>query len=157
MPVLLGTFVEINSWQDRLRLDPRFRWALFAVFVILFVTGTAWLVADWQKTVGGEDFWQASAAWLMMLHGGGAMVMLLLLGALMPLHAQRAWRGRKNRVSGVFMLSLNTVLVATAFGLYYLGSDNVRPWMSDVHIAAGFCLPIFLLMHIALGRRPRPQ
>jgi hypothetical protein len=138
-----------------LRLDSRFRWALFVVFAVLFVTGTAWLVTDWRKTIGGEDVWQVSSAWLLMLHGGGAMAILLLLGALIPLHALRVWRGRKNRVTGLLMLMLNTVLVATAFGLYYVGSEHVRPWISDIHIGAGFCLPIFLLMHISLGRRSR--
>lgn len=136
-----------------LRLNPRFRWALYVVFALMFVTGTAWLVADWQKSVSGEDFWQGSSAWLLMLHGGGAMVSLLLLGALMPLHAHRAWRGKRNRISGIVMVTLNSLLIATSFGLYYAGSETVRPWMSDMHIAAGFCLPIFLLVHITLGRK----
>jgi heme A synthase len=119
----------------------------------MFVTGAAWLIADWRKSASGEDFWQASASWLLMMHGGGAMAMLLLLGALMPVHAYRAWRSKKNRVSGVLMLTLNTTLVATSFGLYYMGSEAIRPWMSNIHIAAGFCLPVFVILHIALGRR----
>jgi hypothetical protein len=140
-----------------LRLDPRLRRTLYAVFALMFITGALWLFADWQKSTATDDVWQVGAAWLLMLHGGGAMVTLLLLGALMPLHAQWAWRGRKNRVSGAIMLALNTVLVSTAFGLYYMGSENVRPWMSDIHIAAGFCLPVLLIMHIALGRRTRSR
>jgi heme A synthase len=119
----------------------------------MFLTGTAWLVADWQKSTSGEDFWHASAAWLLMLHGGGAMVTLLLFGALLPLHAYRAWRGKKNRVSGAVMVSFNMVLIVTSFALYYVASESVRPWMSDIHIAAGSCLPVWLLAHITLGRR----
>jgi hypothetical protein len=42
-----------------------------------------------------QSFMQESATSLLMLHGGGAMLTLLLLGALVPLHVQRAWRGRK--------------------------------------------------------------
>jgi len=135
------------------RLNPLFRWALYGVFAVLFTTGGVWLIADWQKSVSGEDFWQVLAAWLLMLHGGAAMVTLLLLGALIPLHAQRAWRSKRNRLSGSVMVTLNSVLVATSFGLYYFSSETLRPWMSDVHIGAGFCLPALLFVHIVLGRR----
>lgn len=122
----------------------------------MFATGAAWLVADWQKSPLGEDFWQASAAWLLVLHGGGAMVTLLVLGALLPVHAYRSWRSRRNRIWGAIMLAVNSVLVATSFGLYYMAGEMLRSWMSNAHIAAGFCLPLFLLVHIALGRRTRP-
>jgi hypothetical protein len=121
----------------------------------MLATGAAWLVADGQKSPLGEGFWQASAAWLLMLHGGGAMVTLLLLGALLPVHTYRSWRSRRNLISGAIMLALNGVLVATSFGLYYTAGETIRSWMSNAHIAAGFCLPLFLLVHIALGRRTR--
>jgi len=121
---------------------------------LMFVTGVVWLVADWQKrTPTGSDVWQAIAAWQLMVHGGGAMVTLLLLGALLPVHAYRAWRGKRNRTSGTVMVTLNLALITTSFGLYYAGSEAIRPWVSDIHIAAGLCLPVFLIVHIVLGRR----
>jgi hypothetical protein len=80
------------------------------------------------------------------------MVTLLLLGALLPIHIARAWRGRLNRVSGAIMIACNAVLIATAFGLYYLGVETLRHWASDVHIAAGVALPLLLSFHIWLGR-----
>jgi len=51
------------------------------------------------------------------------------------------------------MITLNAVLITTSFGLYYMGSEAIRPWLSDIHIAAGICFPIFLVVHIVLGRR----
>jgi hypothetical protein len=139
-----------------LRLSSGFRLGLYAVLTLLFVTGVAWLVADWQKAILASDTWQAIAAWSLMVHGGGAMAILLLLGALLPLHVYRAWRGRRNRASGALMVTLNSVLIATAFGLYYSGSDAIRFWTSNIHIAVGLLLPVFLVAHIALGRRSRP-
>ena len=65
----------------------------------------------------------------------------------------RAWRGRLNRVSGSVMLVCNAILIATAFGLYYLGSEATRPLISDLHIAVGLALPLLLALHIWLGRR----
>jgi hypothetical protein len=136
-----------------LRLEPSFRFGIYAAFAALFLTGAGWLVADWQKGISSDEIWQQIAAYLLMLHGGGAMVTLLLLGALIPLHVLRAWRSRKNRVSGSVMVTLNAVLIVTAFGLYYLGSETLRPWMSWIHIAAGFSLPLLIAVHIFLGRR----
>jgi hypothetical protein len=115
-----------------------------------------WLVADWQKDISSDDVWQQTASYMLMVHGGTAMVVLLLLGALIPVHLLRAWRARKNRVSGSVMVTFNAVLIVSAFGLYYLGSETVRPWMHWIHIAAGFSVALSFPVHILLGRRKLP-
>lgn len=136
-----------------MRLKPSFRFAIYAAFGVLFLTGAGWLVADWQKDISTDEIWQQSVAYLLMVHGGAAMVTLLLLGALIPVHVMRAWRSRKNRVSGSAMVTFNGVLIVTAFGLYYLGSETLRPWMSWIHIGAGFSLSLLFPLHIFWGRR----
>jgi len=120
---------------------------------VLLATGAGWLVADWQKDLSSDEIWQQSMVYLLMAHGGTAMAALLLLGALIPVHLKRAWRRRKNRISGSFMVSFNAVLILTAFGLYYLGSETLRPWMSWIHIAVGFLLALLFPLHIYWGRR----
>ena len=136
-----------------MRLKSSFRYWTYAVFSVLFLSGAVWLVADWQKDA--DEAWQQLAANLLMIHGGAAMLALMMLGALIPLHLLRAWRARKNLVSGVAVATVNTVLIVTAFGLYYLGSETMRPWMSWIHIGAGFSLALVLPLHIVLGRRAR--
>jgi hypothetical protein len=136
-----------------LRLKPSFRFGIYAVFAVLVLTGAGWLVADWQKDVSGDEIWQQAIAWLLMVHGGAAMLALMLLGDLVPVHLMRAWRARKNRISGSVMVTFNAVLIGTAFGLYYLGSDILRPWMSWIHIGAGFSLAMWFPLHIYRGRR----
>ena len=123
---------------------------------MLFLTGAAWLLADWQKDISPDEIWQQLAATMLMVHGGAAMITLLLLGALIPLHLLRSWRAGKNRVSGSVMAAFNAVLIVTAFGLYYLGSETVRPWMSWIHIAAGVLVALSFPVHIVLGRRKLP-
>jgi hypothetical protein len=135
------------------RLRSSFRYWTYAVFSVLLLTGAAWLVADWQKDA--DEAWQQAAANLLMIHGGAAMLALMALGALIPLHLLRAWRARKNLVSGLIVATVNAVLIVTAFGLYYLGSEVVRPWMSWIHIATGFFLALMIPLHILLGRRAR--
>ena len=140
-----------------MRLEPRFRWALYAAFAALTLTGAVWLLADWRKNPLEPDLWQDIAPVMLMLHGGTAMVALLLLGALVPLHVRRAWRSGRNRLTGPVMVTVNAVLIVSAFGLYYAGSDTLRPWVSDLHIAVGLALPPALLLHVWLGRRSRQR
>lgn len=136
-----------------MRLDPRFRAAVYTVFGLLFVTGVAWLLLDRRWTADSGDTWQAASAYLLMVHGGAAMSLLLLLGAVVSLHVPTVWRSRKNRASGTIMLATNGALVATAFGLYYFGSETLRNWTSDLHIAIGLGMPAILAVHVLLGRR----
>ena len=173
---LLGTFVDITTSGaaeqvrslcsaattsasrpigrvTRLRLEPSVRWTVYSVVAALFVSGAAWLMADALKDDPGSDAWQLLAANLLMVHGGAAMVMLIVFGALFPVHIRRAWRVRKNRLSGSAMVTLNGLLILTAFGLYYAGSELIRPWISGAHIAAGFALAFLTVLHILLGRK----
>jgi hypothetical protein len=136
-----------------LRLDPRFRWALYAALTVLVVSGAAWLVADQLKDTA--ELWQETAANLLMVHGGTAMVTLMLLGALFPAHVGLNWRGMRSRITGTALIAINAVLIVTAFALYYLGSESARPWISDIHTLIGFLLPVVVIVHVVLGRRWR--
>jgi hypothetical protein len=138
-----------------LRLKPPYRYSIYAAFAALVLTGAGWLVADWQKNISSDEIWQQTAAYMLMMHGGIAMVTLLLLGAMIPLHFLRSWRTGRNRTSGSVMVTLNAVLIVTAFGLYYLGSETVRPWMSWTHLVVGFSVPALFTAHVFLGRRTR--
>jgi hypothetical protein len=142
--------------QYTLRLRTSLRYPVYAAFAVLFLTGAAWLVADWQKNVSDDEIWQQVVSYMLMVHGGAAMVTLVLLGYLIPVHLLRGWRSRKNLGSGSIMVTFNVTLMATAFGLYYLGSEAVRPWMSWIHLAAGFLVCLMFPVHILLGRREAP-
>jgi hypothetical protein len=136
-----------------LRLKTSFRYAIYAAFAVLFLTGAGWFVADWLKD--SDEIWQQVAANMLMVHGGVAMLALMALGALIPIHFLRAWRARKNIATGLVMAAFNAVLIVTAFGLYYLGSEMVRPWMSWIHIAAGTCVALMFPIHVLTGRRAK--
>ena len=68
--------------------------------------------------------------------------------ARLSLHIGRAWNAKKNRATGIVIFTFNAVLIATAFGLYYLATETLRPWASDVHIACGLAMPLLLLVHV---------
>jgi len=136
-----------------LRLEPRLRGTLYAVASALLVTGMAWLLVDRLKPIYLMETWQRTAAYLLMLHGGAAMLMLLLLGALIPVHVAVAWRRGKNRITGSMMLVSNAVLIATAFALYYSGSETWRHQASVFHIGFGLGLPVLWAVHVWRGKR----
>ena len=137
-----------------MRLKYAFRFALYGIFTLLFASGAIWLYADQMKNNAdaNSEMWQQTAAYLLSLHGGAAMVTLMLLGALGPMHVQRAWRAKKNRVTGIASIAMYGLLIATAFGLYYLGSEALRPWISTIHIAFGLAVPAVITAHVMVGR-----
>ena len=139
-----------------MRLEPGFRFWTYAVFATLAATGAVWLIADLLKDPEGE-MWQMIGADMLMLHGMTAMIALVMIGAMIPLHVQRSWRAGKNRVSGSTMIGVNAILVATAWGLYYAGSDLLRTFVADVHIVAGLALPALAIVHVVIGRRARAR
>ena len=122
---------------------------------MLFVTGLVWFVVDRLKHPSALEGWSRTNASLLMLHGGAAMLMLVLFGTLLPFHVRVAWRRRQNRTTGTAMLASNAVLIATAFGLYYAGSETFRGWLSDVHTGVGLGLPVLWALHVVRGRRSR--
>ena len=92
----------------------------------------------------------------MKIHGGAAMAILVLVGMLLTGHVRLAWRARRNRYNGSLFLSTFGVLTVTGYELYYAGGENLRAWTSWIHLAIGLALPLFLILHIWLGKRTRP-
>jgi hypothetical protein len=140
-----------------LRLEPGLRFWNYVLFATLVATGAIWLVADMLKTSADEELWQAIAANVLMHHGITAMIALVVLGAVIALHVRHSWRAGKNRMSGAVMVGANAILVITAWGLYYAGSDLLRTFAADVHIAVGIAWPALVVAHVVLGRRTRKR
>src|SRR5438876_10602340 len=107
---------------------------------------------DQSKNGSSSESWSGIEPGLLMLHGGAAMTALLLLGGLVPLHLLPCWRQEKNRVAGIAIAAATALLIVTAFGLYYIGSDALRAWTSDIHIVMGLVFPALLTVHVAVGR-----
>ena len=140
---------------DPIRLKRFQRCFLYAVFALLFLSGTAW--AYWNYLVPEPRNFELSAkAWAMKIHGAAAMVILVLVGMLLTGHVRSSWRVRRNRGNGSLFLSAFGILTITGYGLYYAGGENLRAWSSWIHLAVGLALPLLLILHIWLGKRTRP-
>jgi len=131
------------------------RYFLYAVLALLFVSGVAW--SYWNYFIASPgDFEMTAKAWAIRIHGAAAMAILVLVGMLLSGHVRFAWRVRRNRANGSLFLGAFGILTITGYGLYYAGGETLRAWTSWIHVGVGLALPLFLILHIWLGRRTRP-
>ena len=138
--------MRLSRWHER---------SLYAIGTLLFLSGLGWL-ADHYLFAGSADFGDTHAAseqWWLRLHGAAAMAGLVVFGSLLPGHVARAWRSRTNYRSGLVMLSFVLLMVVTGYGLYYVGDEETRPWISMVHWLTGIVAGTGLVLHVRLGKR----
>lgn len=136
------------------------RWQEWAVYIgagLLIATGVAWLYFDWWVRVEGEFGPEHHPAehWLLIAHGVGAYLFLVVVGAMIPVHVMMGWRTRRNLVSGFSVAGFCAVLGLSALGLYYVGDELLRGWTSVVHWTAGLIILPLLLIHIVNGLKSR--
>jgi hypothetical protein len=140
---------------DSIRLKRAHRFLVYAVTVVLFLSGIAWACFNWGIASG--DFAATAKSVAMKIHGGAAMAILVLIGTLLNAHVRFAWRAGRNRINGSIILGAFAILIVTGYGLYYAGNERLRAGMSWTHLAVGLGLPILLLIHVLLGKRSRPK
>ena len=134
--------------RSGLHLSRSFQAAVYLSFSVLLLTGAAWLYAQGRLEDG--PVWEKLPHQLLVVHGGAAMVALLVLGALSR-HVAHGWKARKNRASGAMLVAVNAFLVLTGYGLYYASSETFRAWLSRWHAWVGLTLCLLLPTHVALG------
>lgn len=120
----------------------------------LFATGALWLVFHYFLQADGE-FGPAPHPlehWWLRLHGAAAMLALLVVGSLLPIHVRRGWHQRRNLPLGIALFSAVLLLTLSGYALYYFGGEEARPWISAFHWGIGIASPLALVWHIASGR-----
>jgi hypothetical protein len=140
---LQPTPIRLVSWHKALT---------WSVLLALVASGAVWLVCHHLLSADAAQPHPAEA-WSLRVHGGLAMLMLLITGSLLPRHVAPAWVRRRNRASGAAVLVLLTLLTATGWFLYYSGAPSVRDVASLLHWISGLAAPALLLGHVALGKR----
>jgi len=142
----------LHPKRPAFRLNKILQSCVYLTYGVLFFTGLAWVIGSTKddSAVSSANDWQPF--WL-KLHGAAAIPALIIIGILIPLHMQRAWKAKKNRVTGLFMIAINVVLILTAWSLNYGGDEGARGWISKIHIAIGLFFPVALVFHIWIGRK----
>lgn len=129
--------------------------ALYAVILTSWLTGSLWFYLHRWVLIEGE-FGEEHSAWepvLLKIHGASAMLMTIYFGYLLASHVPTGLRSRRNQLLGWLLLGSVALLIATSYGLYYIGGESFRSVVSWSHLSIGLCLPLVLGMHIAVGHR----
>jgi hypothetical protein len=135
--------------RSKLRLNLFSEFFVYLIFGILLVTGVAWMVFQARLDEGNQV-----SSLMLKLHGGAAMVSLILLGALIN-HMRKGWKSRKNRASGLTLVLAILILIVTGYGLYYAGDEQLRSLISQWHTWIGLGIGLLLPAHVLIGRALR--
>lgn len=129
-------------------------WSIYLTFGVLFATGVAWLVLDrWVRIEGefGPEHHPAEHV-MLIVHGIAAYALLLVAGALIPVHIKLGWSIRRNLKSGIAVGTALLALSLTGLGLYYLSAEGVRGSASLGHWLVGIAALPILVIHVFRGR-----
>ena len=120
------------------RLPALQRLLLYATFLLLLATGIVW-----EALTPGP-----AAAMLMEIHGGIAMLALVLLDTLLVQHVPTGWISLKNRWSGTLLIGSLSWLAVSGYLLYYAGSESLRSFASESHLWIGLTACVIVALHI---------
>jgi hypothetical protein len=132
---------RLKPWQERF---------VYAVVAALVATGAGWLVCHFLLAAAGDLEGmphRLEPLWL-ELHAAAGMFSLVLVGILFEPHLRRAWTLGRGRASGGTLAGAFVFLAATGYGLYYVGDELAREWISVSHWAIGLAFPIALAVHV---------
>ena len=137
---------RLPRWQE---------WSVYVSFGALIVTGITWLLLDWFVRIAGDFGPEHHPAeqWTLIAHGVIAYAFLIIGGAMIPVHITLGWNVKRNLKSGLTLAGSLLFLAATALGLYYLGEEIQRHWVSVVHWSVGLIAGPVLIVHALRGRR----
>ena len=98
------------------------------------------------------EWLQAPAHGFLVAHGISSAFALLVFGAVLPGHLRAAWIAKRNRASGVAMITVMSVLMLSGLLLYY-GDEEMRDGVVLTHLVVGFAAFAAFLLHVLLGHR----
>jgi cation transport ATPase len=143
--------------RNALQLSRWHKLTLYAATAAVFLSGAVWAWLHWFARIEGEFGPQPHPAepWLIRIHGGAAMAILVILGTLLPIHVKRGWQARQNRLTGTGLLVFFALLTVSGYGLYYSGGESLRAFTSLAHTWIGLALPAIIVWHVVTGHRLR--
>ncbi|MCJ2181591.1 hypothetical protein MTR62_02535 [Novosphingobium sp. 1949] len=139
---------RLASWQI---------WLLCLSGTGLWLSGAGWLLLHYYGQVEGEFGPEVNPLepWMMKLHGLCLIPALLGLGGLFVAHVPKGWNHTAQRLAGIVLSLVLTVLVSSGYLLYYAGGETLRAGSSLTHWVLGLALPGAFVWHYLNGKRVR--
>ena len=140
-----------------IKIPLNFRILLFIILLVSWVSGVTFYLLNNYVIVEG-DFGPEKHPWqynVLMTHGAAAFGMMIFYGSLLTSHIPSGWKSRRLKKLGISMLIALSVQVITAYLLYYMGDEQWRIIIANIHAFNGFVFPLLLITHIVFGMRFR--
>ncbi len=137
-----------------LRLARGHRRAVDAVLALVAASGVAWLLLDQGDALAAGPRW-----WLrqdVRVHALAALATLFVAGTLWLAHIRRAWRARRNRLAGSFVVALLGALAGSGYLLGYFGDERAHAVIARIHWLGGLAATLVYVLHRLRGPRTRP-
>jgi hypothetical protein len=129
-----------------------------ASFLMLIVSGMSLipnlLVFKWgldlETCFEGATRMKVAAA-----HVSAAIVCVWFIGALWPVHMRSGMRRKKNRFSGIAVVTTVLALAASGIGSFYFGDEGLQKINGAIHLGAGAALVLTTVIHRWMGMASR--
>jgi hypothetical protein len=130
-------------------------WPVYATVWGVWLSGVVWLILHYffQRQAQFGAVPNPFEHWSLVSHGALAFACLWLLGFLWGTHIVRRWNLHRHRKTGGSLFAVMSLLCVTGYLLYYVGSDDLRPYLSIAHWVIGLVLPATLIAHWAVRKR----
>lgn len=132
-------------------------WLLSLSGLGLWLSGSAWLLLHYYGQKQGEFGLETNPLepWMMKIHGLFLIPALLGIGGMFVAHIPKGWSHTHQRVAGIVLCTVFSVLIASGYLLYYAGDESIRAWTSLAHWIIGLALPAAFVWHYLNGLAAR--
>lgn len=139
------------SHHKRSRVGHLPRWQRLSTHLIFAICALSGL-GFFLKREMGIELGDITARSLLVWHGISAAFALLAFGAVLPGHIRASWKARRNRSSGIAMLTVMAGLMLSGLLLYY-GDEEWHDAVLWAHWISGFLAFAAFPLHLVLGHR----
>jgi len=138
-----------------IRIPKLIRYLIYGFFIISLITGYTFFTLNQFVIIEGPFGPQKHPMqkYFLMTHGASAFIIMTLFGAMLAAHVPKTWDLKKNRNTGVTLITIISIQMITAYGLYYLVLGDYRIYLIYGHLISGTMLPIALIFHLIRIKR----
>lgn len=118
---------------------------------ILFLTGILLAPTTLQVRLDRTLPWRLEAdsrVVVVALHALVSFIAIAIVGALSTIHMRREWHHKRNRVSGITLVSIFVFLSLSGLGIYYFGNETLSLFSSMSHMIVGILILGFYVWHL---------
>lgn len=140
------------------RVNTRMSWAFRSILALAILaswtSGITFFIFNKWVNIEGEFGIEKHPFQFQLLkfHGGAAFFMMITYGYLLASHAPAGLQSKRERGLGISLLSVQALLIISAYYLYYGADADRRILVAWTHFSLGVAFPFIVILHIFIGR-----